>query len=337
MNNNPHLISIIIPVYNTEKYLDQCIQSVLAQTYTNWELLLIDDGSTDSSGVICDKYAAEDSRINVVHKPNTGVSDSKNMALDMVQGEYIMFLDSDDYWCSNDCIAQLYAKSQELGVDIVRGEYKAVDESGNLLFERALNATKQQAVNKLLPPYQFLTEVIQGEFFLVLSLFRKKLFDHIRFNPAMVFQEDIEIYLKILANNNQLKAIYLHNRFYAYRKHLGATSASPYNIQHYLNSLALCDIYNQLSKETENIMISIFYKKESVLKYYRTIASLAKSTNGNTSSSIMQRIDIIGAYKKAIKRMMRYAIFTKFSLFVLLPPFVSIKLIYWGTILKHKL
>ena len=126
------LISVIVPVYNTEKYLDQCIQSVLVQTYTNWELLLIDDGSTDSSGAICDKYAAEDNRIKVVHKPNTGVSDSKNIALDMAKGEYIMFLDSDDYWCINDCIAQLYAKSQELRADIVRGEYKAVDEGGDL-------------------------------------------------------------------------------------------------------------------------------------------------------------------------------------------------------------
>lgn len=91
------LISIIVPVYNTEKYLDQCIQSVLAQTYTNWELLLIDDGSTDSSGAICDKYAAVDKRIRVFHKENGGVSSARNLGLDNAKGEWITFVDSDDW------------------------------------------------------------------------------------------------------------------------------------------------------------------------------------------------------------------------------------------------
>lgn len=91
------LISIIIPVYNAEKHLDKCIQSVLAQTYTNWELLLIDDGSTDSSGVICDKYAEQDSRIKVFHKENGGVSSARNLGLDNAKGEWITFVDSDDW------------------------------------------------------------------------------------------------------------------------------------------------------------------------------------------------------------------------------------------------
>lgn len=90
-------ISIIVPVYNTEKYLDRCIQSVLAQTYTNWELLLIDDGSTDSSGAICDKYAAQDSRIKVFHKANGGVSSARNLGLDNAKGEWITFVDADDW------------------------------------------------------------------------------------------------------------------------------------------------------------------------------------------------------------------------------------------------
>lgn len=93
---NSPLISIIVPVYNTEKYLDQCIQSVLAQTYTNWELLLIDDGSTDSSGAICDKYAGEDNRIRVFHKANGGVSSARNLGLDNAKGEWITFIDADD-------------------------------------------------------------------------------------------------------------------------------------------------------------------------------------------------------------------------------------------------
>ena len=90
-------ISIIVPVYNTEKYLHRCIDSILAQTYTDFELLLINDGSTDKSGAICDEYAAKDNRVRVFHKENGGVSSARNLGLDEAQGEWICFVDSDDY------------------------------------------------------------------------------------------------------------------------------------------------------------------------------------------------------------------------------------------------
>lgn len=96
MNITPK-ISVIIPVYNVEKYLNKCIDSVLSQTYTNFELILIDDGSTDSSSRICDEYAQKDNRVIVVHKKNGGVSAARNMGLELSKGEYITFVDSDDY------------------------------------------------------------------------------------------------------------------------------------------------------------------------------------------------------------------------------------------------
>lgn len=90
------MISIIVPVYNAEKYLDHSIQSILSQTYTDFELLLIDDGSTDSSGAICDKYAEQDFRIRVFHKENGGVSSARNMGLGNIRGDYFTFIDADD-------------------------------------------------------------------------------------------------------------------------------------------------------------------------------------------------------------------------------------------------
>ena len=107
MNNC--LISIIVPIFNTEKYLNQCIQSVLAQTYTYWELLLIDDGSTDASGAICEKYAAQDSRIMVFHKENGGVSSARNLGLYNAKGEWIAFVDSDD-WIDSHYIYELVSQ-----------------------------------------------------------------------------------------------------------------------------------------------------------------------------------------------------------------------------------
>ena len=90
-------ISIIVPIYIAEKTLHCCIDSILSQDYTDFELLLIDDGSKDASGKICDMYAENDERIRVIHKENSGVSDSRNMALDEAKGEYLQFLDSDDW------------------------------------------------------------------------------------------------------------------------------------------------------------------------------------------------------------------------------------------------
>lgn len=95
------LFTIIVPVYQTEKYLSKCIESVLAQSYKNWELLLIDDGSSDNSGVICDSYRQIDTRIRVFHKVNSGVSAARNLGLEKSQGDYVLFLDSDDYLDEN--------------------------------------------------------------------------------------------------------------------------------------------------------------------------------------------------------------------------------------------
>lgn len=104
MENNK--ISIIVPIYNSEKYLKRCIDSLIGQTYTNLEFLLVDDGSADHSGIICDEYQNRDSRIHVIHTKNRGVSAARNTALEHVSGEYVMFVDSDD-WIENDMCEEL--------------------------------------------------------------------------------------------------------------------------------------------------------------------------------------------------------------------------------------
>ena len=100
-------ISIIVPVYNVEQYLSKCIESIIVQTYKNWELLLIDDGSSDKSGSICDEYAKRDNRIRVFHKSNAGVSSARNLGLEKAEGKWVTFVDADD-WISNSLIESLY-------------------------------------------------------------------------------------------------------------------------------------------------------------------------------------------------------------------------------------
>lgn len=113
-NYYPH-VSIVVPVYNAEKYLTQCIDSILSQDFTNFELLLINDGSKDSSGSICDIYAQKDKRIKVFHKENGGVSSARNLGIDKAQGEYITFIDSDDY-INSDFISTLTSSTADLVV-----------------------------------------------------------------------------------------------------------------------------------------------------------------------------------------------------------------------------
>lgn len=115
-------ISVIVPVYNTEKYLRRCIDSILAQTFTDFELLLIDDGSTDGSGAICDEYALKDSRVRVFHESNSGVSSARNLGLNNVRGEWISFVDSDD-WIDTDYYRCLMRKAENANADVVMCDF----------------------------------------------------------------------------------------------------------------------------------------------------------------------------------------------------------------------
>lgn len=142
--NTAPTVSVIIPVYNAQKYLDQCIRSVLDQTFTDFEIILVDDGSTDDSGEICDRYGRQDSRVKVFHKPNGGSSSARNIALSEARGSYIIFLDSDDYWYVDDSLETLLNVALRENADIVRGEYKAVDENGADLFRKEFSKEKKE-------------------------------------------------------------------------------------------------------------------------------------------------------------------------------------------------
>ena len=125
------LISIIVPCYNVERELSRCIDSILAQTYNNFELLLVEDGSPDQSGKICDEYAMKDSRIRVFHKPNGGVSSARNMGLDNAKGEWVCLIDGDDS-IPQDALAT-YVQHISSDVDLVMAGFEKINDHGALL------------------------------------------------------------------------------------------------------------------------------------------------------------------------------------------------------------
>lgn len=122
MSNNNHLVSIIVPVYKVEQYLPTCIESIQHQTYHNWELILVDDGSPDKSGEICEKYAEIDDRIRVIHQSNGGQAAARNHGLDLMKGRYVAFLDSDDFW-HKDYLSHLLGLLYQYDADIVHCTY----------------------------------------------------------------------------------------------------------------------------------------------------------------------------------------------------------------------
>ena len=134
-NNGAPKISIIVPVYNVEKYLRRCLDSIVAQTFNDWECILIDDGSPDNSGAICDEYAEKDSCFRVIHQKNAGVSAARNAGLDVARGEWISFVDSDD-WCTLDMLESLLHSAEENDAEVVIGGYSLND--GNKDYETRL-------------------------------------------------------------------------------------------------------------------------------------------------------------------------------------------------------
>ena len=177
-------VSIIVPVYKAEKYLNRCIDSIIAQTFTDWELLLIDDGSPDRSGEICDEYAQKDTRIRVFHKNNGGVSSARNLGLDNVLGEYVTFVDSDDWLLDN---ALTLCSSYF-------GQYEIIRFS--MMFVKSMTEEKKRKL--ILPLSNSKTDILQrilrrnSLLGVCGGIYKRELFciQSIRFDPKLVMAED---------------------------------------------------------------------------------------------------------------------------------------------------
>ena len=191
-------ISVIVPIYKVEPYLRQCADSVLAQTYTNLEVILVDDGSPDGCGDICDAYAAKDSRVVVIHKENGGVSDARNAGLDRATGAYISFVDGDD-WIAPDLIETLYSNSVAYDADISSCKYflfYANTTTPRSHRSEIVSLNSEQAVRDILAH----SGGGKGKLDLAptMKLYRKGIFNSIRY-PSGKRYEDAFVILDVLA------------------------------------------------------------------------------------------------------------------------------------------
>lgn len=205
------IISIIVPIYKVEDYLRKCIDSILTQTFTNFELILVNDGSPDNCGSICDDYAKIDNRIKVIHKSNGGLSSARNAGLDIANGKYIGFVDSDD-WLEKDMYATLFEYIKRYDADIsVCGRYrvgenifKEINNDGNIIVYNRENAMRE-----------LLSDNIKSSAWD--KLYKVELFKGIRY-PENKFYEDIYTTHKVFARADTIVKINLAKYYYVIRQ-----------------------------------------------------------------------------------------------------------------------
>ena len=202
-------VSIIVPVYNVEKYIFECVESLLNQTYRNLEIILVDDASPDNCPQICDEYVSKDARIKVVHKPNGGLSDARNAGIDVATGEFIMFVDSDDYVVEN-MVEQLMNMIANSGADIASCGYTGdVSKLDTDLNEKYRVVTPEKALKCILIEKEMTTSAST-------KLFRRDLFENVRFPVGKIYEDYATIYKVLhkagrIAYNDEKKYYYRPN------------------------------------------------------------------------------------------------------------------------------
>lgn len=218
------LVSVIVPIYNVEPYLVKCIQSILCQTYKNIELILVDDGSPDNCGAICDYYAAIDERVIVIHKENDGVSNARNSGIEIAKGDYIYFIDADDY-AEKEAIEVLVSIAENESADLVIAEINIVDELDS---ERIVSNNNLYETNQCFNSYQAVDFFIQKDWGPWNKLYARHVHDNVKF-PSHKIHEDEAIMLELLHNCE--KIIYTQKRLYNYLKRNGSTTSAQYSIK----------------------------------------------------------------------------------------------------------
>lgn len=317
-------VSVIVPVYNVEAYLRTCVDSVLCQTYRDFELLLIDDGSTDASGSVCDDYAHQDARVRVFHKSNGGSSSARNRGLEEARGEWVVFLDSDDAWSSPDALARLCTYAVRNKLDVLRFEYQGVDdeltpnEQKDYAFKNALR-------DRVLINSEFVSEAIHGEWFGVLFLLRRVMIGALRFDEKVHFLEDMEFYSRLLASG-EYRCGYLDEALYLYRRHAGTLSTRPC-VARVCDSFRMCDVFWEQSRGTRDDRLRRLYEYYSVMMYYWTLQTLASDPYFGDGESIAHNVGLEMLHSKVRARMTLATIRCRYWPFVLPAPAVGVRLL----------
>lgn len=217
------MISVIVPVYNTEKYLFECVESLLKQTYQNFELILVDDGSTDNCGKICDEYSLKDERIKVIHKINGGLSSAWNAGIKEAKGSYLSFIDSDDY-VDKKFLESMYHCLMEKKADICECSFFYLKDN-----KRIPEKLFRYEILDNVTAVKYLFTDSYGSYVVTWNkLYKKKLFNQIRFPEGKLHEDEFTTY-KLLYESKQIA--YLNQHLYNYRIRKGSIMTSGFSMK----------------------------------------------------------------------------------------------------------
>lgn len=318
------MISVIVPVYNVEEYLKDCLDSVVNQNFADKEVLLIDDGTTDSSGAICEEYAAKYPYFRVIHKENGGLSSARNRGLDEASGDWVIFLDSDDVWGDKNCLTKLFNYAASSNLDIVRFEYQSVNENLELIEPRFYD--KSNIERRPIDNYNLVKYGIAGEWFAVLYLIKRDAVAKLRFNEHTKFQEDIDFYCRLFAEKD-MRCGYLNEKMYLYRKR-NASITTTLRISNLKGSFDLSDVFYDYSLKTNDKRLGDLYRHYSVMMYYWTLQTLAAEPYFSKRSSIIKELHLDELHNRIKARINVGNIKWKYKLFIKPAPNIGIRILH---------
>lgn len=261
-------VSVIVPVFNVEEWLDRCVKSILRQNFKNYEILLIDDGSTDKSGAICDAYQEKYKKVKAFHKQNGGLSDARNFGINMAQGEYYVFVDSDDF-IDKEYISVLYNAIKQYDTDVSMCSCRCCKENGEKIFSFNI------AEDKIISGKQLLNNVFDKKNGMVYTvvwtkMYKKQLFSELRFEKGRNYEDE---YLNPKLFWNVGKVAVVSKPLYNYVIRQGSITQSNFNIKN------ICDANNALTSRIEfyNRHGNNYLTRKAIYFYLDWIASTIHS------------------------------------------------------------
>ena len=263
-------ISVIVPVFNVAGYLPQCVDSILSQDYGNLEVILIDDGSTDGSGEICDRYAALNSRVRVIHQKNGGAAAAKNAGLRLATGEYLAFADSDDY-LEPDAYGFLMKVLLETGADAVQGSFREVYRN---------RAEEQRISEEILEGYDYLLRFPKDFSCALLwnKLYRRALFDGVFFEEGHKIDDEYFTYQGFLQPRKVVRADRI---VYNYRKRASSVMSSPESAER-----LVLDCLDSAAKRRQRILDTLPQLREPFDENYLDVIWYLSGNEGSTERTL---------------------------------------------------
>ncbi len=283
-------VSVIVPIYNVERYLSKCIESVLAQTFRDFELILVDDGSPDRCPEICDEYAAQDSRIVVIHQANAGVSAARNAGLDIARGKYIGFIDPDD-WIAPEMYSEMIAAIEQNNTGMAICGYDYYDENGDADSSRLYPEKDNELISQkeLMKRFSDMPPTVRHG--VVNKLFRKDLLNNMRFAVGLHSSEDVLFLNEYVCRIDS--SVFVHKPFYKNLVRSGSATHGGLSIDSLADSfrvhqemyLTVVSRYPDLKNHSQAFLLDIF-----MLKYSEAVRKSGASAEKPRLQKMKQQI-----------------------------------------------